>query len=216
MGKSSCSSEAPRSAIRSKVRSTTSSGRASIRSTLLTTKMGLRSSSMALRSTKRVCGIGPSAASTRSRHPSTMPRTRSTSPPKSVWPGVSTMLILTPSYSTAVFLARMVMPRSFSRTLLSMARSEICCPWPSSRVCWSRPSTRVVLPWSTCEMMAMLRYSTCSPDTLLSPRHERLARTRVGDPSNEKGRAVRALEPRVYRMKGHGSNGVRYRFLVSG
>jgi hypothetical protein len=28
----------------------------------------------------------------------------------------------------------------------------------------------------------------------------------VGDPSNEKGLAERALEPRVYRMKGHGSN----------
>jgi hypothetical protein len=47
IGKSSCSSEAPRSAIRSKVRSTISSGRASVRSTLLTTTMGLRPSSMA-------------------------------------------------------------------------------------------------------------------------------------------------------------------------
>ncbi len=86
------------------------------RSILLMTTMGLRPSSMALRSTKRVWGIGPSTASTSSRQPSTMPSTRSTSPPKSVWPGVSTMLILTPSYSTAVFLARMVMPRSRSRT----------------------------------------------------------------------------------------------------
>src|SRR4028119_2348522 len=107
MGKSSCSSEAPRSAMRSKVRSTTSSGRASWRSILFMTTMGLRPSSMALRSTKRVWGMGPSAASTRSRQPSTMPRTRSTSPPKSVWPGVSTMLILTPPPSTAGFLARM-------------------------------------------------------------------------------------------------------------
>ena len=114
---------APRSAIRSKVRSTTSSGRASIRSILLTTTMGLRPSSKALRSTKRVWGIGPSAASTRRRQPSTMPSTRSTSPPKSVWPGVSTMLILTPSYSTAVFLERMVMPRSLSSTFESIARS---------------------------------------------------------------------------------------------
>ena len=49
--------------------------------------MGLRPSSKALRNTKRVWGIGPSAASTRRRQPSTMPSTRSTSPPKSVWPG---------------------------------------------------------------------------------------------------------------------------------
>ena len=47
----------------------------------------------ALRSTKRVCGMGPSAASTSSRQPSAMDRTRSTSPPKSAWPGVSMMLI---------------------------------------------------------------------------------------------------------------------------
>ncbi len=63
-----------------------------------------------------------------------------------------------------------------SRTLLSMARSVISWPWPSSRVCFSRPSTRVVLPWSTCEMMAILRYSMCSPDPRILPRHQRLAR----------------------------------------
>ena len=49
----------------------------------------------ALRRTKRVCGIGPSAASTRRMTPSTIDSTRSTSPPKSAWPGVSTMLIFT-------------------------------------------------------------------------------------------------------------------------
>jgi hypothetical protein len=43
--------------------------------------------------TKRVCGIGPSIASTTSRTESTMDITRSTSPPKSACPGVSTMLI---------------------------------------------------------------------------------------------------------------------------
>ncbi len=46
-------------------------------------------------STKRVWGMGPSAASTSSSTPSTMFITRSTSPPKSAWPGVSTMLIFT-------------------------------------------------------------------------------------------------------------------------
>jgi hypothetical protein len=44
-------------------------------------------------STKRVCGSTPSAASTRSRMPSAILSTRSTSPPKSLWPGVSMMLI---------------------------------------------------------------------------------------------------------------------------
>jgi hypothetical protein len=38
----------------------------------------------------------------------------------------------------------------------------------------------------------------------------------VGDPSIEKGLAERAFEPRVYRMKGHGSNWVRYNFLMGG
>jgi hypothetical protein len=43
--------------------------------------------------TNRVCGIGPSTASTSSSTQSTIDSTRSTSPPKSAWPGVSTMLI---------------------------------------------------------------------------------------------------------------------------
>ena len=51
----------------------------------------------ALRSTKRVWGMGPSTASTSSSTPSTIVRSRSTSPPKSAWPGVSTMLILVSS-----------------------------------------------------------------------------------------------------------------------
>ena len=49
--------------------------------------------SSALRSTNRVCGSGPSDASTSSITPSTIDSVRSTSPPKSAWPGVSTMLI---------------------------------------------------------------------------------------------------------------------------
>ena len=75
------------------------------------------------RSTKRVCGITPSTASTSSSTASTMPSTRSTSPPKSAWPGVSTRWMRTPSYSIAVFLAWIVMPRSRSRSSLSIARS---------------------------------------------------------------------------------------------
>src|SRR3989449_2518344 len=56
--------------------------------------MGFSPSASAFPATNRVCGIGPSAASTSSKKPSTMRRIRSTSPPKSAWPGVSTMLIL--------------------------------------------------------------------------------------------------------------------------
>jgi hypothetical protein len=61
---------------------------------LLTTTIGCRPCCSAFIVTNRVCGIGPSTASTSNSTPSTMPRTRSTSPPKSAWPGVSTMLML--------------------------------------------------------------------------------------------------------------------------
>ena len=67
------------------------------RSTLLTTRITGSSASSALRSTKRVCGSGPSEASTSSSTPSTIVRPRSTSPPKSAWPGVSMMFSLTSS-----------------------------------------------------------------------------------------------------------------------
>ena len=43
--------------------------------------------------TNRVCGIGPSTASTNNNTLSTMDKIRSTSPPKSACPGVSTILI---------------------------------------------------------------------------------------------------------------------------
>ena len=77
----------------------------------------------ALLVTKRVCGIGPSTASTSSSTPSTIDSTRSTSPPKSAWPGVSTMLMRQSCQLIAVFFARIVMPRSFSRSFESIARS---------------------------------------------------------------------------------------------
>jgi hypothetical protein len=73
--------------------------------------------------TKRVCGIGPSCASISSTTPSTIDSARSTSPPKSACPGVSTMLMCVPSQLTAQFLARMVMPRSRSMALLSITVS---------------------------------------------------------------------------------------------
>ena len=161
MGKSSCSSLAPRRSKSSKTWLMTQLGRAPGLSILFTTRMGRRPWSKAFWVTKRVWGMGPSWASTSNRTESTMDKTRSTSPPKSAWPGVSTMLM---RYSIplrvrrrAVFLARMVMPRSRSRSLESMTRST--GPKRSPRVpdCWSSLSTRVVLPWSTWAMMAMLR-----------------------------------------------------------
>ena len=108
--------------------------------------MGLSPSASALEVTNLVWGIGPSAASTRSTTPSTIDRIRSTSPPKSAWPGVSTMLMRAPRHSTEVHLARMVMPRSRSRSLESIARSATA--WLSRNAPdWrSSASTSVVLP----------------------------------------------------------------------
>jgi hypothetical protein len=75
-----------------------------------------------------------------------MPSTRSTSPPKSAWPGVSTMLIFVPFHVTAVHFDRIVMPRSRSRSFESIARSATTSPLRNVPACFSRPSTSVVLP----------------------------------------------------------------------
>jgi hypothetical protein len=124
------------------------------RSILLMTTMGCSPSASAFRVTNRVCGMGPSNASTRSSTPSTIRRIRSTSPPKSAWPGVSTMLILCSPHRMDVFFDRIVMPRSRSSGLESITRSSTT--WfsrnaPAWRSIWS---TSVVLPWSTWAMMA--------------------------------------------------------------
>ena len=133
--------------------------RASARSTLLTTTIGCSPRASALPTTNLVCGSTPSAASTSTMAPSTMFRMRSTSPPKSAWPGVSTMLMRVPRQTTEVHLARMVMPRSRSRSLRSSARSATTW-WSRNEPDWlSSLSTRVVLPWSTWAMIAMLRIS---------------------------------------------------------
>ena len=97
--------------------------RASGRSTLLTTRITGSFASRALRRTKRVWGSGPSLASTSSSTPSTIVKPRSTSPPKSACPGVSTMFSFTPRWRTEVFFARIVMPFSRSRSIESMTRS---------------------------------------------------------------------------------------------
>ena len=57
----------------------------------------------------------------------------------------------------AVFLARMVMPRSRSRSLESMTRSTSASLARKMPLWRSMASTSVVLPWSTWAMMAMLR-----------------------------------------------------------
>src|SRR5215217_8896106 len=139
--------------------STTSAMRASGRSTLLTTRITGSRASSALRSTKRVCGSGPSDASTSSSTPSTIVSPRSTSPPKSAWPGVSTMLSLTPPWWMAVFLARIVIPFSRSRSIESITRSPTSCPFRKAPVCHSILSTSVVLPWSTWATIATFRRS---------------------------------------------------------
>src|SRR5262245_26782524 len=86
-----------------------------------------------------------------------MPSTRSTSPPKSAWPGVSTMLMRVPFHVTDVHFDRIVMPRSRSRSLESIDRSATTSPVRNVPAWRRRPSTSVVLPWSTCAMMATLR-----------------------------------------------------------
>ena len=89
-----------------------------------------------------------------------MDRPRSTSPPKSAWPGVSTMLMVSPPWRTAVFLARIVMPFSRSRSPESITRSATFALARNAPDCHSMASTSVVLPWSTCATMATLRRSS--------------------------------------------------------
>src|SRR5690242_1530934 len=64
-------------------------------------------------------------------------------------------------HTTEAALARIVIPRSRSRSLESMARSTT--RWLSRYApdCCKSRSTRVVLPWSTCAMIATLRRSIC-------------------------------------------------------
>src|SRR3954453_19395106 len=160
MGNSSCSSWASRSRNSSSTSWTTSAMRASGRSILLTTRTTGSLASSALRSTKRVWGSGPSEASTSSSTPSTIVSPRSTSPPKSAWPGVSMMLSLVSPYWTAVFLARIVIPRSRSWSIESMTRSVSAAPSRNAPDWRSMASTSVVLPWSTWAMMETLRRSS--------------------------------------------------------
>ena len=145
---------------RSRTSSTTSSGRAPSRSILLITTIGVKCCSSAFFNTNRVCGIVPSKASTTSKTPSTIFMIRSTSPPKSACPGVSRMLICLSLYLTAVFLERIVIPRSFSRAFESRARSPISVCSSKVSDCFNISLTSVVFPWSTWAIMATFRISS--------------------------------------------------------
>src|SRR2546425_8045830 len=81
-----------------------------------------------------------------------------------------------------VFFARMVMPRSRSRSLLSMTRSISRSLARKVPVCCSRRSTSVVLPWSTCAMMAILRISPrrACPGTMAPPGRNGIIAPRAG------------------------------------
>ena len=144
----------------SRTSSTTSSGRASGRSHLFIHTITARLSSRAFFRTNLVCGIGPSNASTTRITPFTIFRTRSTSPPKSAWPGVSMMLILVLPYVTAVFLERIVIPLSRSISLESMTRSATSWLSRNTPLCFKSSSTSVVLPWSTWAMIATFLISS--------------------------------------------------------
>src|SRR6186713_2919439 len=65
----------------------------------------------------------------------------------------------TPSNSMLVSLAWIVMPRSRSRSSLSITRSATTWLDRKAPVKRSSASTSVVLPWSTCAMIARLRRS---------------------------------------------------------
>ena len=70
------------------------------------------------------------------------------------------MLSLTSPWWTAVFLARIVIPFSRSRSIESITRSATSWPLRKAPDCHSIASTSVVLPWSTWATIAMLRRSS--------------------------------------------------------
>src|SRR3954453_18529079 len=162
--------------------------RASGRSILLITRITGRCASSALRRTKRVCGSGPSDASTSSRIPSTIVSPRSTSPPKSACPGVSTMLSFTAPWRTAVFFARIVLPFSRSRSIESMTRSATSWFARKAPDCQSIASTSVVLPWSTWATIATLGGSSRRAGRSAIPRRLRGERRHAaGDEDDHEG-----------------------------
>ncbi len=150
------------------------------RSTLLMKRTGTTCSFRACRSTVSVWGMVPSTASTTTTAPSTARIARVTSPPKSTWPGVSIMLIRYswPPYSWTIetFEASIVIPRACSSASESM---KSCVPESSLEIMpapASRLSESVVLPWSICATIPMLRIcsglsmSSVTRSTIFLPR----------------------------------------------
>src|SRR4051794_7699853 len=88
------------------------------------------------------------------------------------------MLSLVSPYWTAVFLARIVMPRSRSWSIESMTRSVSAAPSRNAPDWRSIASTSVVLPWSTWAMIATLRRS--SRVAVFLARVEVMRRQRLG------------------------------------
>mmetsp|Transcript_25487 Transcript_25487/g.61388 ORF Transcript_25487/g.61388 Transcript_25487/m.61388 type:complete len:280 (+) Transcript_25487:1548-2387(+) len=171
MGKSSCSSSAPRFANMSNISFSTSPTRAVSRSHLLITTIGRIPCPSAFMRTNLVCDIGPSVASTTRQTPSTMFIILSTSPPKSAWPGVSIRLIrhfsgpppseafASGTTTTEAHLERIVIPRSCSSLFESITLEPISRSSRPVSLCFSKQSTSDVLPWSTCAIMATFRRS---------------------------------------------------------
>ena len=153
-GKSNCSSFAFNSINNSNTSSTTFAGFAPGLSILFITTIGFKFNDNDFFKTSLVCGIAPSKASTRRTTPSTIFKTLSTSPPKSACPGVSTIFILMSLYITDVFLAKIVIPLSFSKSFESITLSATCSFVLKVPLCLNSASTNVVLPWSTCAIIA--------------------------------------------------------------
>src|SRR5689334_16347866 len=70
------------------------------------------------------------------------------------------MFTLVPPIRTAVFLARIVIPFSRSKSIESSTRSATSWLSRNEPLCQSRASTSVVLPWSTWATIATLRRSS--------------------------------------------------------
>ena len=154
-GKSSWSSSAPSSINSSNTPSTAFSGFAPGLSILFTTTIGFNPKLNDFLSTVLVCGIVPSYASTKRSTPSTILSTLSTSPPKSACPGVSTIFIFISLYITDVFLAKIVIPLSFSCASESITLSSTCSFVLNTPLCFNNSFTSVVFPWSTWAIIAI-------------------------------------------------------------
>src|ERR1700736_6803362 len=89
----------------------------------------------------------------------------------------------------AVFLAKMVIPRSRSNSLESITRSTRVSLARKVPLCLSMASTSVVLPWSTCAMIAILRIAFVNGRVLDACRH----RSRPG------GRSAQSMTPERFR-----------------